>query len=115
MDARRLHRPFPVVWPVAVAATLATVDDPAERSVWTAVLDDTRATWEAAYGGDAAPPAELALVVIAEDPDRCVPIAEAGAGGCAHCGGPIGAHKRPTARYCCRVCQRATHGRRAAA
>lgn len=105
-DARRAQLDFGDVWPSAVAGAVATVDDPGERAQWSAVLEDTRGSWATAYAGDPAPPVELALVLIAQDPERCEPVAVAAGGGCAHCGGPIGEHKRRNARYCSGRCRR---------
>lgn len=105
-DARRTGLDFAGVWPSAVTSAVALIEDPGEVADWVAVLAATRSSWEAAYAHDHAPPVELALVAIAEDPERCERIAEAGAGFCAHCGEAMGQGKRSTARYCCGRCRR---------
>ncbi len=111
-DARRDGSRLADVWPAAVRVALEAVDDPLERAEWASALTATAASWWASFERLPAPRRERALRLIGADPERTEPAAEvpAGARACAQCDGPIGADRRPHARYCGHTCKRAANG-----
>lgn len=103
--------PFSDAWTAALHAALP----PRERRTWVRTLEETRTAWQGAYERRAPARAERALAAAGWDADRePLPSVDPRDRTCAHCGDPIPAGRRPTARYCSRSCQRAAHGRRAA-
>lgn len=108
-DARRAGRTFDEAWPAALDQALDGARDPD----WPSALEATRGAWHAAYERRPAPRRERAALALLPDVDAVRLDDDARL--CARCGEPIAAGKRPAARYCSRACQRATHGRVAAA
>ncbi len=104
---------FADAWPRALESSLAGARESAE---WCRALEDTRVSWQGAYGYVAAPKRERALAALGGDPERVVELAPVIASGvCAHCGGPVPPARRRGALYCSHPCQRAANGRRVAA
>ena len=111
-EQRRGGREFAHAWLRAIRSL-----DAEERREWQPVLYATAPAWRSAYERTPATRAQLALLVVDQDPERDVPTGQADPWEriCAHCDGPIAADKRRDARFCCASCQRQFHGRRVAA
>lgn len=97
---------FDTAWAAALDLALAGEQD----RDWRSALEETRDRWQAAYVGEPVRRPELALVVVASDPDR-VALDDPGARRCQWCYAPIPAARKGGAKFCCDGCRRRHHHR----
>lgn len=95
--------------PDALAVGVAVAADTRERREWLSVLGEMMQTWRDAWERRAASRPEPGVSVVADDPERCVPLPERE---CEHCQGEIPAdrgRKGAPALYCSDRCRHEAH------
>jgi hypothetical protein len=98
---------FEEAWPEALEAVRAAT--PSQEASWREALQETRSAWRSAFLRRPAKPRELALAIVAEDPDR-VSMRD---GECARCHGQIPAERHHSAIYCSVTCKKSATYERA--
>jgi hypothetical protein len=100
-DARGAGVGFADAWAAGLRAALDVAGS--ERSEWRQVLSETAEAWRVGFDRcSAAGRRERALLVLASDPERTVPVAPL----CENCGGPIPPERNRGARFCGGQCRR---------